>query len=145
MKAPGASCRLIFAIWLAVGWSVPPVVTWAGDLETSPFAIQDILGTYDGKLWSNGVLAHATTTFFLDSEDRLAGTYRYDENGATYAGSLFKPLLSVTGDVTFIWQDEFGFGTLTLRFSNDLRQFAGTWSTLEDGSEAYPWYGKRID
>ena len=130
---------LAAALWIAG----LPGATRAGEAVAAALTAQDIVGTYRGELWSDGVMRDATTRFYLDSEGRLTGAYDYDEDGTTQAGILIKPQISTSGEVTFIWQDKFGFGTLTISFFKDFSQFAGMWSTLEDGADAFPWFGKR--
>jgi hypothetical protein len=131
---------LVVALWIA-GLAG---ATQVGEAAAGALTAQDIVGTYRGELWSDGAMRDATTTFYLDSEGRLAGAYDYDEDGTTQTGNLIKPEISTSGEVTFIWQDKFGFGTLTISFFKDFSQFAGMWSTLEDGADAFPWFGKRV-
>jgi hypothetical protein len=131
---------LVVALWIA-GLAG---ATQVGEAAAGALTAQDIVGTYRGELWSDGAMRDATTTFYLDSEGRLAGDYDYDEDGTTQTGILIKPEISTSGEVTFIWQDKFGFGTLTISFFKDFSQFAGMWSTLEDDADAFPWFGKRV-
>ena len=116
----------------------------ANDAASDDAFFQDVVGTYVGQLWSDGVYQDATTTFYLGPDGVLLGTYSFTYNKQTYDGVLIKPQVSQDGDVTFIWEDAFGFGVLNITFSPDFQQFAGTWSTLDDGADAFPWFGKRV-
>ncbi len=138
MLRSAASLRCFLAIcamWFAL--------TSTGDTAADESFVQNIVGTYVGQLWSDGVYQDATTTFHLDPDGELLGTYSFTYDKQIYDGVLIKPQISQDGDVTFIWEDTFGFGVLNITFSPDFQQFAGTWSTLDDGADAFPWFGKR--
>ena len=102
-----------------------------------------IVGTYQGQAVSGGVVVDVITTFSLDKSDKLVGTYRFNQGDEWFDGTLTKTRFSEQGDVTFIWQDAFGAGTLTVTFADDYQSFTGAWSGLEDTSDAFPWTGKR--
>lgn len=102
-----------------------------------------IVGTYHGQAVSGGVVVEVLTTFHLDKSDTLLGAYKFKQGDEWHDGTLTKARLSQRGDVTFIWQDVYGAGTLTITFADDYQTFTGAWSGLEDTSEAFPWTGKR--
>ena len=115
-------------------------VSQADDVVLDPARV---VGTYQGQLWSNGEMTDVTTTISVNQAGDFIGTYRFREGKDWYDGSLTKFRVSGSDDLTFIWQDEFGFGSVVLTFSKDGREFAGWWSTLDDGSDAFPWSGQQ--
>ncbi|MEM7121269.1 MAG: hypothetical protein AAF563_08350 [Pseudomonadota bacterium] len=119
-------------------------------VATTPASAQDgpvdparIVGTFQGQALSGGEAVEVVTVFAVDSNDDLVGTYSFRQGGEWFDGTLTKARLSEQGDVTFIWQDAFGAGTLTIMFADDYQSFAGAWSSLEDTTDAFPWTGKR--
>ena len=127
---------LIAAAWLA---AVSPARADSGPVDPAK-----IIGTYQGQAMSGGVVVDVITTFSFDKSDLLVGTYRFREGDEWLDGTLTKARLSDHGDVSFIWQDAFGAGTLTITFADDHQSFTGSWSGLEDTSDAFPWTGKKI-
>ena len=103
-----------------------------------------IVGTFQGQALSGGVVVEVVTTFSLDKDGALTGTYSFLQGDEWFDGTLTKARLSDQGDVTFIWQDAFGAGTLTITFADDYQSFTGAWSSLEDTTDAFPWAGKRM-
>ena len=102
-----------------------------------------IVGTFQGQAMSGGEVVEVITTFEIDKDDVLVGTYSFLQGGEWFDGTLSKARLSEHGDITFIWQDAFGAGTLTITFADDYQSFTGAWSGLEDTTDAFPWTGKR--
>ncbi len=127
---------LVFAALLVVA-------TTQAQAQDGPADPARIVGTFQGQALSGGEVVEVITTFAVDKDNDLVGTYRFRQGGEWFDGTLTKARLSEGGDVTLIWQDAFGAGTLTITFADDYQSFTGAWSSLEDTTDAFPWTGKR--
>ncbi len=89
-------------------------------------------GQYCGRLWSNGALVQANTTFKTESDGRLTGTYEFSDYGGMTAGTLNEAAPVKGLDHTLDWQDKYGAGKLFITFKPDYSSFTGKW---QDQSE----------
>ncbi|WP_246755207.1 MULTISPECIES: hypothetical protein [Rhizobium] len=97
-------------------------------------------GHYCGKLLSSGLLVDVETSLQADPKGHISGTYRFDDDGNTTAGTLSE-IGTTHGTVrTLRWFDKYGMGSLTIRFDHDYSRFEGLWGP-EDAVPSYTWSG----
>lgn len=109
-----------------------------------------LVGTYESEIWSNG-LSKGLTTFSIDSNKVISGVYTFqgdsDIEEKRSLGNCLKKFNVITlqkNELTCIWRDGYGEGTLTVSFSNDFSSFEGAWGEGNSSVE-FTWNGKRIN
>jgi hypothetical protein len=104
--------------------------------------LQRVAGTYEGKIWSAGVLLPTTTQFTFNSDGSVTGTYEADEGGLIIPGTLSgcKPVKART--IACVWDDFYGRGGAVFTFNAKYSKFEGYW-TEATGTTQYPWRGSR--
>ena len=103
-----------------------------------------ITGTYKGDILTGKTVWPGATTFAVDDDGAITGTYELDENGTTVKGELSD--FSETGprQLACRWKDKSGVGDFTLTFSEDSKSFDGLWSNDADEKKTkHPWGGKK--
>lgn len=101
---------------------------------------QQILGTYQGKIWSSGAIASVSTTFKISHSGFLNGEYQVREDNKTVSGELKSCQEIEKRKIKCNWEDSYGKGILKATFSQDYIKFEGVWH-LEGQEENYPWNG----
>jgi len=97
-------------------------------------------GHYCGQLLSSGRLVDVETSLQVDARGHLSGTYRFDDDGNTTAGTLSE-VGKTPGTVrTLRWFDRYGMGSLTIRFEAGYRRFEGLWGP-QNATPSYTWNG----
>ncbi len=101
------------------------------------------VGTYDGWAASGGTLVPVETRIEAREDGILFGTYRFDQDGQIFRGTLSHGRVTGPADLLFIWHDDWGYGVLTLHFEPGFERFTGAWGPLDDGAQVFPWLGIR--
>ncbi|WP_417454690.1 hypothetical protein [Kiloniella sp.] len=102
----------------------------------------DIAGVYQGKLINNNISDSITTTFTLTAENKITGTYEFENSGAIQFGNLTNCFPNQTRVLTCTWQDSNSTGDFDFKFNNVLDGFRGPWGDEETGPYTY-WSGKK--
>lgn len=105
--------------------------------------LSSAVGVYQGWASSGGSLVPVETRIAADTDGVLSGTYRYDQDGQVFHGTLGHGRAAGPTDLVFIWHDDWGYGVLTLHFEPGFERFTGAWGTLDDGAVVFPWVGIR--
>lgn len=102
-----------------------------------------ISGTYTGIATSKGVDYPASTTFSVDAQGNITGTYVIEEPQKMAGGKLEKAMILGLGSIQFEWKDDYGHGVLRVVFSEDLNSFTGNWGDDNQLTLDYKWSGKK--
>ena len=100
-------------------------------------------GVYDGWASSGGTLVPVETRIEAGLDGVLHGTYRFDQDGQIFRGTLSHGRVTSPADLVFIWHDDWGYGLLALHFEPGFERFTGAWGTLDDSALVFPWVGIR--
>ena len=100
-------------------------------------------GVYRGIAASGGMLVPVTTRFERTATGAIQGSYTFIQDGLAHEGTLTHGRADGPREATFIWHDNWGFGTLEVTFSDDFQAFTAIWGPLDDGDAAFPWIGER--
>lgn len=100
-------------------------------------------GTYEGRAASGGGIVPVEMALESGADGSLAGSYSFRQAGTTFHGTLSHGRVTGPADLVFIWHDDWGFGTLDIHFDAGFGSFVGSWGSLDDSSDAYPWVGIR--
>jgi hypothetical protein len=116
--------------------------TIANPAQAGTHWLKKVAGTYEGKIWSAGVLLPTTTKFTFHGDGSMTGSYEADEDGLIIPGTLYtcKPVKART--IACIWDDFYGRGGAVFTFNPKYSKFEGHW-TEATGSKQYPWRGSR--
>ncbi|PSB02056.1 hypothetical protein [Merismopedia glauca] len=104
--------------------------------------LQRVAGTYEGKIWSAGVLIPTTTKFTFNADGSVTGTYEADEGGLIIPGTISecKPVKGRT--ISCVWDDFYGKGGASFTFNAKYSKFEGHWTEGQSKTK-YPWRGSR--
>lgn len=118
-----------------------PVLT-LNSLAQSEQWLGQVTGKYESEVESGDRLITATTTFVVNDQGALIGSYELIERDDFIPGTLNQCRGLKVGIVQCIWSDRYGTGKLTVTFSEDFSRFDGYW-TPEGEPENYLWRGYR--
>lgn len=102
----------------------------------------DIAGVYQGKLINNNISDTITTTLTLTAENKIIGTYEFENSGKTQYGNLTDCYPDQTSILSCTWQDSNGRGNLSFKFNKVLDGFLGPWGNEKTYPYMY-WNGKK--
>ena len=103
-----------------------------------------IAGSYKGDILTDQIVWPGTTTFAVDDDGAITGTYELEENGTTVTGELSDFRETGTRQLACRWKDKSGVGDFALTFAEDLKSFEGSWSNDADEKKTkHPWGGKK--
>jgi hypothetical protein len=130
----------IVRICLVLGLFPLPLfpLTVSAHATTKPLTGPD--GHYCGKLLSSGLLVDVETSLQADPKGHISGTYRFDDDGNTTAGTLSEIGTAHGTARTLRWSDKYGMGSLTIRFDAGYGRFEGLWGP-QDAVPSYTWNG----
>ena len=97
-------------------------------------------GIYEGVVESGSETRTITTCIVVQSDGRVSGIYVIDQGKTTVGGHLVEFSSSDPLKASFIWQDDYGSGTLEMIFSPDYKSFSGSWTPSKEKS-SYKWNG----
>ncbi len=130
--------NLIFLLLLAVLVLGPGKVS-ADDKQDFMY---NVIGVYYGVMVSGGTDCPGKTTFVLDNEGKLSGSYDFIEPSGRLFGTLTDCESSGFNKLVCTWRDKEGKGSLEMKFNTEITSFSGFWSM--PGSKArYPWNGTK--
>ena len=107
-----------------------------------PAGLQQLPGTFHGEVFNGTDLDPVVTSFSLDRNGRLSGSYTVDEENGAYSGMLSSIVFEESYTISMAWTDKFGEGYALLEFSRDYSSFNGAWTDV-DGAGGLPWTGQR--
>ena len=122
-------------LMLVLFCSVAPVA-----FAEQQFAIQSIVGTYEGSVFSGNAMYPVLTSFSLDESGTISGRYVIDEEDGLENGTLIKFRFESQYSVSMMWNDKYGQGILRVIFSGDYSSFVGFWGN-DKISTSLPWNG----
>lgn len=111
--------------------------------ETPWSTLPGAVGVYEGWASSGGSLVPVETRIVANADGVLTGTYRFDQDGQVFHGTLGHGRVAGPSELVFIWHDDWGYGLLSLHFEPGFERFTGAWGTLDDGAQVFPWVGIR--
>lgn len=106
-----------------------------------------LAGRYCGVIVSGGEELPGLTEFSVAGEE-ISGDYIFldTSNGdAPTPGTLSECSFADDGELSCLWTDNFGSGSLTVRFAEDADSFSGYWSPPETNGVFFPWNGVRME
>jgi hypothetical protein len=77
-------------------------------------------------------------------DGRLGGGYNFGPE-LTEGGTLHDCKLHAINIVACLWRDNYGRGTLLMRFFDKAARFEGEWAPDHDEYDQYPWDGSRTE
>ncbi len=107
-----------------------------------PESLRLVAGTFHGEVFNGSDLDPVVTSFSVDANGRLSGSYDVEEENGAYSGSLTSIVFEDARTLSMAWTDKFGEGYALLEFSADFSSFSGTWTDV-DGAGGLPWTGQR--
>lgn len=128
----------LLAVVAVLAW---PAATAAASNGWAAFS--DVVGAYQGVVWSGGDVVPVTTRFHFGAHGALEGSYTFLDQGQPSDGTLTHARIEGDRFVVFIWHDKDGYGVLEVTFAKDGSSFEGAWATLDDTPNAAPWIGEK--
>ncbi|WP_141656873.1 hypothetical protein [Marinomonas fungiae] len=105
--------------------------------------LKNITGDYEGEIYNDNVMTSAVTSFYVNKEGEVIGTYLIvEDDNDNEPGILTNLRVIGENSVSMTWIDKYGQGTLNVLFSEDFDAFTGFWGT-ETVYVNLPWYGER--
>ncbi|MEO1401082.1 MAG: hypothetical protein AAFV72_07450 [Cyanobacteria bacterium J06635_1] len=111
--------------------------------QKAPDWLPQTEGSYTGEIWSGGSAIASETTFTLNEDGTITGSYLMHEPADDVTGTISacQPVDDLTLQCT--WDDIYGTGDLRVTFTEDFSNFDGYW-TPEAGLElGFGWNGSR--
>ena len=105
--------------------------------------LSKVPGTYAGVATSSGTDHPVNTTFNIDSQGNVTGTYVIEESRSMMGGKLERSQVLGLGTIQFDWKDDGGHGKLRITFSDDVNSFTGNWGDDGQLDLGYRWAGKK--
>ncbi len=106
------------------------------------FAIQSIVGSYEGSVFSGDDMIRVQTSFSLGESGAISGQYVMVEDDGLEMGTLTNFLVESSYSASMTWADKYGSGILRVVFSEDYSSFVGFWG--DDVTPAsLPWNGTK--
>ena len=103
-----------------------------------------VAGSYKGDILTGEIVWPGITTFAVDDDGAITGTYELDERGTTVKGELSDFRVTGPGQLACRWKDKSGVGDFTVTFSEDFKSFEGLWSNDADEKKTkHGWGGKK--
>ncbi len=144
----GQFFSLFFAVSIAAGYvlhSVDGSALQHHRHRTPPPGL--MVGTYQGSVMEGGFSGihndAVVTKFSRLPNGTVIGEYEVQENGQKYSGQLVQHGPLEDHAATFDWTDQFGHGTLEMKFDDDYCSFEGRWSSSDESMIDEPWTGRR--
>ncbi|WP_120497347.1 hypothetical protein [Kiloniella sp. EL199] len=103
---------------------------------------QSISGVYQGSLLNNDMTSSVTTTLTKTTENKVIGSYQFDDAGKIEQGNLINCHPNKYGQLSCEWQDSYGAGIMKVKFNDSLDQFEGEWG-IEKIDPLFYWTGKK--
>lgn len=101
-----------------------------------------IIGSYKGIVFNNGNMDKVITTFFLNKNGCVTGTYIIDEEEGKTTGEL-TDIENNGNDIYMLhWKDKYGTGALKILFSSDYKIFLGFWGN-DKNNTSFLWNGMK--
>ncbi len=105
--------------------------------------LEKVDGVYYGLMWSGGGNLGCTTTFEVDFNGNLTGTYVMLEPLSAEEGVIDKCVLLKKGKFQCKWRDLYGFGDVELEFTRGFNSFKAIWNDEGEFEQSFPWIGKK--
>lgn len=99
-------------------------------------------GRYCGRLFSNGEIVAAETTFDLRNDGSVTGRYEFHDGNAVTDGWLDEAGRETARKRLLIWHDKYGQGQLLVTFAGDFESFDGYWGA-DAPVPGHIWIGGR--
>jgi hypothetical protein len=102
-------------------------------------------GRFCGEMISSGDYQDVETSFNVDRDGHVAGSYELDEPDGRVEGTLTEKD-GAGPSRTLVWTDKYGTGLLDLKFSDDYKEFKGRWGGSKNGrfdAASHSWNGIR--
>lgn len=112
-------------------------------VQNAPDWLPQAEGTYAGEIWNDGSAIASETTFTLNEDGAITGSYVMHEPDKDVSGTISDCQLVDTLTLQCTWDDVYDTGDLRVTFAEDFSQFDGYWTPAAGLELGFGWNGSR--